>query len=114
MKNKIRFKIDEKSLFLGTYNDYKKGQTATVSTPLNQSKDESKWRNDILALSKYNCNIINPPEMLIHQCQSASHSGDNIDNILYLIISYWMVRSWKPNHNLQCISKGKQMNLLLS
>lgn len=35
MKNKIRFKIDEKSLFLGTYNDYKKGQTATVSTPLN-------------------------------------------------------------------------------
>ena len=24
MKNKIRFKIDEKSLFLGTYNDYKK------------------------------------------------------------------------------------------
>lgn len=81
MKNKIRFKIDEKSLFLGTYNDYKKGQTATVSTPLNQSRDESKWRNDILALSKYNCNIINPPEMLIHQCQSASHSGNNIDNI---------------------------------
>ena len=31
MKNKIRFKIDEKSLFIGTYNDYNKGQTATVS-----------------------------------------------------------------------------------
>lgn len=81
MKNKIRFKIDEKSLFVGTYNDYQKGQTATVSTPLNQSKDKNKWRNDILELSKYNCNIDNPPDMLIHRCQSASHSGNTIDNI---------------------------------
>lgn len=81
MKNKIRFKIDEKSLFIGPYNDYQKGQTATVSTPLNQSKDQSKWRNDILELSNYNCNVDNPPAMLIHRCQSASHSGNNIDNI---------------------------------
>lgn len=81
MKNKIRFKIDEKSLFLGTYNDFIKGQTATVSTPLNQSKDESKWRKDILELKNYNCNVISPPAMLIHQCQSASHSGNNIDNV---------------------------------
>ena len=81
MKNKIRFKIDEKSLFLGTYNDFIKGQTATVSTPLNQSKDESKWRKDILELKNYNCNVVNPPAMLIHQCQSASHSGNNIDNV---------------------------------
>lgn len=81
MKNKIRFKIDEKSLFLGTYNDYDRGQTATVSTPLNQSKDETKWRNDILELKNYNCNVNNPPAMLIHQCQSASHSGNNIDNV---------------------------------
>ena len=80
MKNKIRFKIDEKSLFIGTYNDYNKGQTATVSTPLNQSKDESKWRNDILELKNYNCDVKNPPAMLIHQCQRASHSGNNIDN----------------------------------
>lgn len=81
MKNKIRFKIDEKSLFVGPFNDFNKGQTATVSTPLNQSKDASKWRNDILELANYNCNVINPPEMLIHQCQSASHSGNNIDNV---------------------------------
>ena len=81
MKNKIRFKIDEKSLFIGPYNDYKAGQTATVSTPLNQSKDPSKWRNDILELSNYNCNVVNPPDMLIHRCQSASHSGNNIDNV---------------------------------
>ena len=81
MKNKIRFKIDEKSLFIGTYNDYIKGQTATVSTPLNQSRDESKWRKDILELKNYNCNIANPPAMLIRQCQSASHSGNSIDNV---------------------------------
>lgn len=81
MKNKIRFKIDEKSLFIGTYNDYNRGQTATVSTPLNQSQDPSKWRNDILELKKYNCNVVDPPEMLIHQCKHASHSGNNIDNV---------------------------------
>lgn len=81
MKNRIRFKIDEKSLFIGPYNDYQKGQTATVSTPLNQSKDKSKWRNDILELEKYSCNVSNPPEMLVRKCQSASHSGNNIDNV---------------------------------
>lgn len=81
MKNKIRFKIDEKSLYLGTYNDFNKGQTATVSTPLNQSKDEKKWRNDILELRNYNCNIKNPPDMLINQCQKSSHSGNSIDNV---------------------------------
>ena len=81
MKNKIRFNIDEKSLFFGTYNDYVKGQTATVSTPLNQSKDENKWRKDILELKNYNCNLANPSDMLIYHCQSASHSGNNIDNV---------------------------------
>ena len=41
MEGKVRFKIDEKSLFYGVYNDYNRGQTATVSTPLNQSKDNN-------------------------------------------------------------------------
>ena len=81
MKNNIRFKIDEKSLFLGTYNDYDRGQTATVATPLNQSKDERKWRKDILELKNYNCNVDNPPEMLIRKCQLSSHSGNTIDNV---------------------------------
>lgn len=81
MGNIVRFRIDEKSLFIGTYNDYEKGQTATVSTPLNQSKDEDKWRHDILALAKCNCNVINPPTMLIHNCQVASRSGNAIDNV---------------------------------
>ncbi len=99
MKNKIRFKIDEKSLFLGTYNDFIKGQTATVSTPLNQSKDESKWRKDILELKNYNCNVINPPEMLIHQCQSASHSGNIIDNVF--VFTNLLLDGVKLNTNSQ-------------
>lgn len=44
---KYSFVIDEKSLFRGVKNDYKKGQSATVHTPLNQSQDKNKWRNDI-------------------------------------------------------------------
>ena len=43
---KYSFNIDEKSLYRGIKNDYKKGQTATVHTPINQSKDKNKWRND--------------------------------------------------------------------
>lgn len=81
MKNKLRFKIDEKSLFFGHYNDYKKGQTATVSTPLNQSKDEKKWRKDILELRNYNCRVSNPPDMLIENCTKNSKSGNNIDDV---------------------------------
>lgn len=81
MKNLIKFRIDEKSLFYGTYNDYKKGQTATVATPLNQSKDENKWRNDIFDLRNYNCRINNVPEMLEYECKKSSHSGNNIDDI---------------------------------
>lgn len=41
------FIIDEKSLFRGVKNDHKKGQSATVHTPLNQSQDKNKWHNDI-------------------------------------------------------------------
>ncbi len=81
MDNKIRFKIDEKSLFYGVFNDYKKGQTATVSTPLNQSKKEEKWRKDILDLKKYNCKVEDPPEMLINICKKNSKSGNNIDDV---------------------------------
>ncbi|MCR5147151.1 MAG: DUF3883 domain-containing protein [Clostridia bacterium] len=44
-----RFKIDEKSLWYGIYNDLK-GQTQTVATPLNQAKNPEKWHKDILVL----------------------------------------------------------------
>ena len=81
MEYDLKFKIDEKSLFYGVYNDYNRGQTATVSTPLNQSRDENKWRKDIFELKKYNCRLSDPPEMLVFQCQKDSKSGNVIDDI---------------------------------
>jgi hypothetical protein len=78
---KIKFKIDEKSLFYGVYNDYKKGQTATVSTPLNQSNNPEKWRKDILNLTEANCRQDTLPAMLINQCQRSSHSGNEITDV---------------------------------
>ena len=45
---KIRFKIDEKSLYYGIYNNYDKGEVMTSSTPINQSKDPNKWHRDII------------------------------------------------------------------
>lgn len=78
----IRFKIDEKSLFYGIYNDYVKGQTATVHTPLNQSKDEEKWHLDIMELFKYdNLNKINIPDRLRDICvpKTTSNANSEID-----------------------------------
>ena len=46
--SKIRFKIDEKSLYFGIYNNYEKGEVMTSSTPINQSKNENKWHKDII------------------------------------------------------------------
>ena len=45
---KLRFKIDEKSLYYGIYNDYEKGEVMTSSTPINQSRDPNKWHRDII------------------------------------------------------------------
>lgn len=81
MENKLKFKIDEKSLFYGVKNDYEKGHTATVSTPLNQSKDPKKWRMDILKLKECNCRVNNIPEMLEFKCKQSFHSGNSIDDI---------------------------------
>lgn len=44
---KYSFNIDEKSLFHGVENDYRKGHSPTIHTPLNQSKDKNKWHKDI-------------------------------------------------------------------
>ena len=82
VENKIRFKIDEKSLFIGEYNDYIKGQTATVNTPINQSKNPKKWRNDILLLQISNCKVQSKlPDMLIRQCLSHSKAGCEITDV---------------------------------
>jgi hypothetical protein len=64
----IRFRIDEKSLFYGVRNDYIRGQTATVSTPINQSKNPKKWRLDIMELYSTNLNVTHLPEQLISKC----------------------------------------------
>lgn len=81
MKDKIRFKIDEKSLFRGEYNDYNRGQTATVSSPLNQSTDPEKWRNDILELRNSNSKIEKCPNVLIDKCKRSSKAGCDITDI---------------------------------
>ena len=70
----IKFKIDEKSLFYGMYNDYERGQTATVSTPLNQSTNPNKWRKDILKLCDTDLNVKVIPEMLLRKCTSKTTS----------------------------------------
>lgn len=66
----FKIKIDEKSLYYGIKNPYEKGETATVSTPINQSKNKNKWHKDILEL--YNTSLSYPlnkiPDVLESQC----------------------------------------------
>lgn len=75
--SKIKFKIDEKSLYYGIYNDYKKGQTATVATPLNQSKNPDKWHKDILCLLDTKLVINTIPPVLQGKCLNKSTSQAN-------------------------------------
>lgn len=74
---KFKFKIDEKSLFYGLYNDYKKGQCATVSTPINQSKYPDKWRKDIMKLYTSGLETKNIPQELIDKCLNKTTSQAN-------------------------------------
>ena len=82
-ENVLKMKIDEKSLFYGCKNDFVKGHTATVSTPINQSKNPEKWHKDILSWigTKAETYRNDVPEMLIDICQKASHSGNIIQNV---------------------------------
>ena len=68
---KYSFSIDEKSLYIGIKNDYPRGHSATVHTPLNQSKDKSLWHNDVYKFLK-GCEtedkITNLPEELKEKC----------------------------------------------
>lgn len=81
--NKFKFKIDEKSLFYGMYNDYERGQTASVHTPINQSNNPKNWHNDILELCKHNLELKNIPDRLMDKClpHTTSQSGAKINNI---------------------------------
>ena len=73
----FRFKIDEKSLYYGIYNDYEKGQTATVSTPINQSKNPDKWHKDILQLLDSGLEAKQVPEILVNKCLNKTTSQAN-------------------------------------
>lgn len=75
--SKFRFKIDEKSLYFGIYNDYAKGQTATVSTPINQSKDPDKWHKDILKLVGSGLEANNVPDVLVGKCLNKTTAQAN-------------------------------------
>ena len=66
--DKIKFNIDEKSLFYGMVNDFERGQTATVHTPLNQSKDPNKWHLDILELNRHDLETKIIPKELQKEC----------------------------------------------
>lgn len=48
----FRFGIDEKSLFIGAKNVFRRGQSAIVHTPLNQSRDKEKWRKEFYQIFK--------------------------------------------------------------
>ena len=74
---KFRFKIDEKSLYFGLHNDYKRGQTATVSTPINQSKDPNKWHLDIMKLYNSGFEIATIPNELSNKCLNKTTSQAN-------------------------------------
>lgn len=74
---KYSFIIDEKSLFVGVKNDYAKGQSPTVHTPLNQARDKNKWHNDIydfLEGCKSEDKIDSLPEILKEKCLSKTTS----------------------------------------
>ena len=65
---RIRFAIDEKALYYGIYNDYAVGEVMTSSTPVNQSKDPSKWHRDIIRFLESGLDEQNPvPEGLLRQ-----------------------------------------------
>ena len=64
-------KIDEESLYYGIYNDYEKGHTAAVSTPINQAKDPKKWRQGIVKMMEINPGYDVPklPDKLVSKCR---------------------------------------------
>ena len=90
---KYSFNIDEKSLYRGIKNDYKNGQTATVHTPLNQSKDKNKWRRDIYDFIKgYPSENINSlPSTLIDNCLPKTTSEAESKLVCFFVFNKFSV-----------------------
>lgn len=85
------FKIDEKSLFVGVKNDYSRGQSATVHTPLNQAKNKKDWHNDIYDfLEGYN-SIENLPERLKDLCLKKTTSKAPAKIVHFCVFSKFSV-----------------------
>jgi hypothetical protein len=76
----IRFKIDEKSLYFGVKNDYVRGETPTVATPLNQSRNPSKWHKDVFDFIAKDPGLTKLPAMLVKRCtpKTTSKAKSNI------------------------------------
>ena len=75
---KIRCKIDEKVLYFGIYNDYEVGEVMTSSTPVNQSKNPSKWHHDIINFCNCGLDENKPiPEGLLRQMIKKTTSKAN-------------------------------------
>ena len=72
-----RIKIDEKSLFFGLYNNYTRGQTATVSTPINQSANPNRWHLDIVEIYNKGISSEKIPEHLKDKCTRKTTSSAN-------------------------------------
>ena len=94
---KFKFKIDEKSLFYGLYNDYKHGQTATVSTPINQSKDPEKWHKDIMKLYESGLESKNVPQQLVDKCLNKTTSQANSKLVYFFEFNNILIDGVKLN-----------------
>lgn len=88
-----RFRIDEKSLFIGVKNDFKKGQSAMVHTPLNQSADPKKWHNDVyLFLKNYpSIDIQKLPQTLIDKCLRKTTSKSSSTIVYFFVFTKFSV-----------------------
>lgn len=87
------FDIDEKSLYRGITNDYKKGQSATIATPLNQAKSQDKWRLSIYKfLEGYSSeNIEALPDTLKDKCLKNTTSKAECKLVYFFIFSKFSV-----------------------
>ena len=73
----FRIKIDEKSLYYGFHNDYSKGHSSTVHTPINQSKNQDKWHQDIISFLRADSGLEEIPSDLIDCCTKKTTSKAN-------------------------------------
>ena len=94
---KYSFNIDEKSLFKGVKNDYSKGQSPIVHTPLNQSVNPKKWRNDIYDfINGYKSEDIDKlPKILKQKCMPNTTSSALSKIVNFFVFSKFSINGEK-------------------